>query len=649
MNINPIKQSGQLNNLTVATLLTCGVISLALTFSGRQTPLIEYCFRPNHQPHFCTQKKRYLMPEAQFAQMLSHPTSLEARIIAQKATRLRIINATNPHKWLWGIASTTFLCSAYLLSKGREHKLLEYLPHYRAQVQQSWLLGKLNNWQQLRQHSLEAVNTDRKRQYAADLDYQLWQFSTDRAARVKQLSMLSPEEIAIFQEQSRIRAQAQALSQLQQATGQPQSALPGQSLDQVNDPSDKLTAEKSVHQHQAISGATTDLFSEFRRIGQSIIKSMVVSDKSILLTSGTGTGKTTTQTYYLQQFLSRYPQAQIYALLNKNDQLYGVKRDRSFVFDPAALDQLPNDKEGRKALLEQVLTPLYTVYQIFLKRKQLPTSQRHQLQQTQPVRLILGDWYGTFQELLARLKPDELQSVLSMIRQIVTIGRDMGIALFCDTQSANLDSLGLANDASIRQSLDIFSQGFIFSQDGEHKGDLQTIRLVFSNKTICPPDDREDIVSAYNHLTHAINQGELKTPIIFTSVGSKPRLGIVPDLSPSPSTSTTLDWDSVIRNLDYQYQRSEFLVDASPQQPNNNAQSDSLQPPTLTPNLKLILAWAKGRGWLSANQVKQGVREFKDEPTITNDVIRDYFLSLKDKGYGETEGSDKALKWRILP
>jgi hypothetical protein len=36
-----------------------------------------------------------------------------------------------------------------------------------------------------------------------------------------------------------------------------------------------------------------------------------------------------------------------------------------------------------------------------------------------------------------------------MIRQIITIGRDMGVGLVVDTQSANLDSLGLANDASI--------------------------------------------------------------------------------------------------------------------------------------------------------------------------------------------------------
>jgi hypothetical protein len=147
-----------------------------------------------------------------------------------------------------------------------------------------------------------------------------------------------------------------------------------------------------------------------------------------------------------------------------------------------------------------------------------------------------------------------------MIRQIITIGRDMGVGLVVDTQSANLDSLGLANDASIRQSLDIFSQGFIYYKDGEEKGELQTIRLMFANKSICSPEDREAIALTYNALADAIKEGKLKTPIIFTSVGSRPRLGIVPELTDGIATTTNIDWQDVARRLDAQYLRSEFGV-----------------------------------------------------------------------------------------
>jgi hypothetical protein len=41
--------------------------------------------------------------------------------------------------------------------------------------------------------------------------------------------MLSPEEIAIFHEQAQAQALAQAQQQMQEATGQPQAQLPGQS------------------------------------------------------------------------------------------------------------------------------------------------------------------------------------------------------------------------------------------------------------------------------------------------------------------------------------------------------------------------------------------------------------------------------------
>jgi len=194
--------------------------------------------------------------------------------------------------------------------------------------------------------------------------------------------MLSPEEIAIFQEQAQAQALAIAQQQMQEATGQPIAQLPGQSLDEVNDPSDKVEGE---FVKEAIASAT-DQFSEYRRIGGSIIKSMVVSDKSLLIASGTGTGKSTTEQYFLQQFVSRYPQSEIYALLNKNDDLFGVRRDARVVFSPEALLDMPSSKEERAAMLVMLLAPLYSVYGIFLKRKQKPASERQRLKESQPIR-----------------------------------------------------------------------------------------------------------------------------------------------------------------------------------------------------------------------------------------------------------------------
>src|SRR4028118_134968 len=180
MDTNQIKKEARLNNIVVGGLLASGVIAFGVSCYGRQVDLIEYCFKPNNLPPFCTPDKRYLMPAPEFTRILDDPLTDEDRTIAISATRLRILPAPNPKKWTWGMASTALTGTAYGLSKARERKLIEYLPQYRETVKQSWVMTKLSNWQQERRVMLEAFNTDRKRQYAADLDFQLWQFGADR-------------------------------------------------------------------------------------------------------------------------------------------------------------------------------------------------------------------------------------------------------------------------------------------------------------------------------------------------------------------------------------------------------------------------------------------------------------------------------------
>src|ERR687885_2561353 len=291
--VNQIKKQGRLNNIVVGGLLASGALFFGVSCYGRQIELVEYCFKPNNLPNFCTSDKRYLMPASEFHSILSAPLTPENRIIAEKATRLRILPATNPYKWLWGLVGFGFVGTAYGLSKAREQKLIEYLPHYRESVKQSWVLNKLGNWQRERRTMLEAYNDDRKRQYAADLDYQLWQFGADRAARSKQLSMLSPEEIAIFQEQAQAQALAIAQQQMQEATGQPIAQLPGQSLDEVTDPGDKLTGE----QKETLTSAVLDFPSE--RLGLEILDGIVTTRRSTLMVGDTGAGKSVTQSYIL--------------------------------------------------------------------------------------------------------------------------------------------------------------------------------------------------------------------------------------------------------------------------------------------------------------------------------------------------------------
>lgn len=557
------------------TGLTVGVLAFGTSFSGTMTPKAHYCYQKD-STKIC--KPEWVMPLKSWERRKDE---------LPYAVLDRVSPPTNPYKPLWALlASGGFGVATVLFRQlqDAEEKLSEFAAINHGK---ELALARLQAETEIESYLLEKTVEIHQAELVLGGQTTLIQIEQeDELNEVR--GAMDEDEIKEF-----IRTQITPFAQ-----------LPGLSLDEINDPSDKVTGEELP--------TLTPTLDNYRRLGNEIIKSMIVSDKSVLIAAGTGCGKTTTEQYYLEQFIRRYPKADLYALLNKNDDLFGVKRDRKTVFSPESLE----------SDLESALKPLYQVYEIYLSRKDLTTRERYQIKENKPIRLILGDWYATYQELLARLDRKELQRVLSMIRQIITVGRDSGIGLVIDTQSANLDSLGLANDASIRQSLDIFSQGFIYFEDGHEKGELQTIRLTFSNKTICSPEDREAIVSDYELLTKAIQTGQLKTPIIFSSVGSKPRLGIVPDLS-SPLTNTT-DWESVIRGLESSYQRSEFMIDIPPV-----VESDSTpggEPSSsLTDIQSTILSYLKQHG-------KRTLKQIADSKRLGLPATRKILESLSEKG-----------------
>jgi hypothetical protein len=281
---------------------------------------------------------------------------------------------------------------------------------------------------------------------------------------------------------------------------------------------------------------TSQKLAQYQEIGRKILNSMVGSDKSIVLVGGNGTGKTETQNCYLQRFALKYPEGEIYALLNKNDNLSGVSEERRWIFNPEELSDLPTGsyvQEERSSIIRNALKPIFTVYGIHLERSYLTEAERSQLRLTKPVRLMLGDWDSTYQELKARLKDSELELILSMVRAIVLQGRATGIGLCVDTKSDRLANLGVADDIHVGRALDRYFQDFIYLENREEKGDIGAIKVAFRNDLLCPAQYREEIKEAYFILEAALRNGEIKSPIIFSGVGSKPQIGIVPSFSNS--------------------------------------------------------------------------------------------------------------------
>jgi hypothetical protein len=104
-------RSGTANNITVGLLATIGLICGAKSFTGTQISLVEYCFIPEtltnpvNRQRYCTPNKRYIMPESEFyaeAYAPANPEFQRDNFLPTKATRLRIIEPSNPHKPWWG-------------------------------------------------------------------------------------------------------------------------------------------------------------------------------------------------------------------------------------------------------------------------------------------------------------------------------------------------------------------------------------------------------------------------------------------------------------------------------------------------------------------------------------------------------------------
>jgi hypothetical protein len=605
--VNQIKKQGQLNNIVVGGLLASGALAFGVGCYGRQADLIEYCFKPNNSPHFCTPDKRYLMPTDEFHSILSDPLTPEDRIIAEKATRLRILPATNPYKWLWGLVGVGFVGTAYGLSKARERKLIEYLPTYRETVKQSWVLTKLDNWQRERRTMLEVYNDDRKRQYAADLDYQLWQFGADRAARSKQLSMLSPEEIIIFQEQAQAQALAQAQQQIQEVTGQPQALLPGQSLDSLTDPGDKITGE----QKEVLASAVIELPEELP--GLEVLNGIVTTRRSTLLVGDTGSGKSVTQSYVLTELFRLYPNTEAWAIAQKADSFCGL------------------DKKGRVTLFDlgnpgAAIAVLDKVYDIYDHRRRLPESARADLP---PVRLILADWLSINQSL-EELKSDETvkgSRYLSKLADIIYNGRELNVCLLVDLQSYNLAAVGLKADRNSRKNFNIVGLGnYSIDEHGQTNESYGVLENLIGDRYIVAEEtDRTYLLEEFRRLK-PISKAN-KRPIVFSTL-SPVRVALLPDLRQYKDGQTLpkppQDNGYSVEQLERLYQM-EFNLNTPQSQSDKSALNDKH---------KAILEYLKNNGARTLKQIADSRRlGLPETRELLKDLIQQELIGQDGEQY----------------
>ncbi|MHC5716596.1 MAG: P-loop NTPase family protein [Nostoc sp.] len=487
-------RSGTANNITLGLLATIGLIFGAKSFTGTQISLVEYCFIPEtltnpvNRQRYCTPNKRYIMPESEFyaeAYAPANPEFQRDNFLPTKATRLRIIEPSNPDKSWWGLASVLFVGGAYGLSKAREWRLIQLMPSVREEIRSNWLIAKLRSG--LRLH---------KESYTAQLDYEFHQWTENRRVREAQLSQMTPQELAIFQKQVRLRAEAEARVQLQQATGQPAAALPGQSMQDIARGDDKVTGE----QQQTLQQNTASSLDPSESLALSTLQALARADSSTALVAAPGSGKSVTLNYLIQKILADSPNADIWVISAKNDSFCGLReKERVIVFDGENPD-----------LAKEVIDNFYTDYK---KRKQLPESKRESLP---PLILILDDWLVIADQLS---KHDSDWNYGSKLLDVLLIGREFNTKFIASLQSFNLAALGIEKmDAQTRLCLNLLLLGNRYIKNGREQESYGVLELILNRGDIIPgKQEREQIKSKYLSVK-TVSYQNLR-PVMIASVG----------------------------------------------------------------------------------------------------------------------------------
>ncbi|BAY42369.1 hypothetical protein NIES2111_67920 (plasmid) [Nostoc sp. NIES-2111] len=499
------RSSGTANNITVGVLATIGLICGAKSFTGTQISLVEYCFIPNtltnpiNRSTYCTPDKRYIMPLSEFYAEVYAPANPEFQrdnFLPTKATRLRIIPKSNPNKPWWGLAAVLTTGSAFALSKAREWRLMQLLPELRNELKANWLISKMREG--LRLH---------KESYTAQLDYEFHQWSENRRARAAQLSQMTPQELAIFTEQVRLRAEAEARASLQQATGQPAGALPGQSIQDIARGDDKVTGE----QPQALQQNTNGSLHPSEAIALNTLQALARADSSTALVAAPGSGKSVTLNYLIGKILADCPSADIWVISAKNDSFCGLHdKQRVIVFDQENPD-----------LAKDVIDNFYLNYKL---RKQLPESQRESLP---PLILILDDWL-VIADQLSKLYSD--WNYGSKLLDILLIGREFNTKFIASLQSFNLAALGIEKmDAQTRMCLNLLLLGNKYIKNGREQESYGVLELILNRGDIIPgKQEREQIKSKYLEVK-TVSYQNLR-PVMIVSVGGFV-VALMPNLS----------------------------------------------------------------------------------------------------------------------
>jgi hypothetical protein len=478
--------------LLVLACAASAIGSLAMNYSDNRATVsyTQICFKPSNTKvlkraekkgiKYCTADKRFWISDP----ILSNWERTEPEFY-NKLTRLKTLPVETKNKGIYGAVSVICGLGVAGLGAARLTLINKLAPGYRKETQAQWHRDAVRSGVQMASDAIDGRMAVLNKQYRGEID----------SAR-SQSAYLTPEEIdAQIQQAELMQAQEQAYFQRQQEAHsvQPiQGQLPGQSMEQVADPSDKVRQSK---QHQSMEGTPAE----------DILNCIARADNSTVLVGDSGTGKSTVTNDYINRVRAVYPDADLRVLAVKNDSFCGLNAEGKVTrfIGEDAIETANN-----------FFTSLKDEYN---RRLALPENERDKLI---PLVVILDDWLSIAGALTKALK-DKLLTIDygQVLFDLLIIGREYNMKFFANLHSLNLAAIGIEQlDSNTRACLNMLLLGNRYKKDGREIDAYKVIEQGLSGSQVVPNvKDKERLREAYSKIKSQ-SRAEYR-PVIFAYIG----------------------------------------------------------------------------------------------------------------------------------
>ena len=294
-----------------------------------------------------------------------------------------------------------------------------------------------------------------------------------------------------------------------------QNQLTGNTLDQTNDPSDKINY-KTEPKFAIGASETAKKLDKSEDTVWRILFSVISSRLSSLLIGTTGAGKSVFQCAWIIELARKSPDLEIYAVVQKQDYPVVIPDNRVAYFD----------QDDPTAALFQIAT----VWGIYDKRRRNLRSYKAEDKLT-PVKLILGDWLSVAAALsdLNNVEAVKASKWLSRVRDIALNGRATNVSLIADLQSFNIEALGIKADVNIRKNFNIFGLGnYSIDDDGTVNDSYGVLENMIANHYLVPDEELRALLKAEYKKLKSTSRSNNR-PIMFCSLDPM-TVCLMPDL-----------------------------------------------------------------------------------------------------------------------